>query len=148
MSGPGGFCGMLPLPLPTTRAERTVLFALRRMAAHGVRDANATWLMLDLFSTGFRRPLVLLRAFMLELAHASRGPIRIAACCTPRMTADEGDILRVLMDAAGDSTAAEDKLTRLTRNPGICEPLSAAIVFGRAVAEDGSALPVPDAPAP
>jgi hypothetical protein len=36
--------------------------------------------MLDLFSTGFRRPLVLLRAFMLELAGAANVPIRVAPC--------------------------------------------------------------------
>ena len=81
--------GVLPLPLPEGRIERSVLFALRRMAAHGLRDVSAAWLMLDLFSTGFRRPLVLLRAFMLELAHAATGPIQVAPCCAPRMTEHE-----------------------------------------------------------
>ncbi|KRA82957.1 hypothetical protein ASD76_02400 [Altererythrobacter sp. Root672] len=119
------------MPMPNDRTTRTVLFALRRMAVHGVRDANACWLMLDLFSTGFRRPLVLLRAFMLELSHASRGPIQVAPCCTPRMTEDESLILRILFGAANDLAAAEDLLVDLTRNPGVAEPLSAAAVFGR-----------------
>jgi len=67
---------LLPLPLPDERTERTTLFAVRRMAAHGVRDVSAAWLLIDCYSTGFRRQLVLLRVFMLELAHAARVPIR------------------------------------------------------------------------
>ncbi len=132
---PQGFCEMLPLPLPRSRTERTVLFTLRRMATHGVRDANAAWFMLDLFGARFRRPLVLLRAFMLEFAHAAQTQIRIASCRTPRMTADEGQILAILLHTAGDLGAAEDALTNLTRNAQVNEPLSAAAVFGRAIAE-------------
>jgi hypothetical protein len=143
MTQPGAFWGMLPLPLPAGRTERTVLFALRRMAAHGVRDANACWLMLDLFGPRFRRPLVLLRAFMLELSHAARGPVRVAACCTPRMTADEAEILKILFGAAYDLPSAEDALSSLTRNPGVGEALSAAAVFARAVTESRPRLPLP-----
>lgn len=124
---------LLPMPIPNDRTTRTVLFALRRMAVHGVRDANACWLMLDLFSARFRRPLVLLRAFLLELSHASRGPIRVAPCCTPRMTEDESLILRVLFGAANDLAAAEDLLVELTRNPGVAESLSAAAAFHRSL---------------
>src|SRR5690606_34393683 len=120
----------------------------RRMAAHGARDANAAWLMLDLFSVNFRRPLVLLRAFLLELAHVSHGPIRIAPCCTPRMTADEGVILQVLFGAASDMASAEDALARLTRNPAVTEPLSAAAVFARATVELSGAVPAPGIAAP
>ena len=132
-----GSARLLPLPLPDDRIERLVLFAVRRMAAHGVRDVSAAWLMLDLCSTGFRRPLVLLRAFMLELAHAATGPIRFAPCCAPRMTEHEGLIMLTLFTAAGDLAAAEDALARLTGGGQVFEPLSAAAVFGRAVREDG-----------
>ena len=52
MTTPGGAC-LLPLPLPDSLIERSVLFAVRRMAAHGVRDVSAAWLILDAFSTGF-----------------------------------------------------------------------------------------------
>ena len=126
---------LLPLPLPDQRVERSVLFAVRRMAAHGVRDVSAAWLILDLFSTGFRRPLVLLRAFMLELSHAATGPIRVAPCCTPRMTEHEGLILLTLFGAAGDMASAEEALVELTGNTQVFEPLSAAAVFGRAIGE-------------
>ena len=134
MTQPGGAC-LLPLPLPDGRVERSILFAVRRMAAGGVHDVNAAWLMLDLFSTGFRRPLVLLRTFMLELAHASQGPIRFAPCCAPRMTGDEGLILHVLRTSADDLPSAEEMLMLLTGNANVFEPLSAAAVFGRAVSE-------------
>ena len=138
MTQPGGAC-LLPLPLPDDRIERSVLFAVRRMAAHGVRDVSAAWLILDLFSTGFRRPLVLLRAFMLELAHAATGPIRVAPCCAPRMTEHEGLIMLTLFGAARDMASAEDALARLTGNSHVFEPLSAAAVFGRAIGEQAMA---------
>jgi hypothetical protein len=134
MTMPGGAC-LLPLPLPAGRIERSVLFAVRRMAAHGVRDVSAAWLILDLFSTGFRRPLVLLRAFMLELSHTATASIRVAPCCATRMTEHEGLILLTLFGAADDMTAAEDALVRLTGNSRVFEPLSAAAVFGRAIGE-------------
>lgn len=134
MTTPGGAC-LLPLPLPDNRIERSVLFAVRRMAAHGVRDVSAAWLILDLFSTNFRRPLVLLRAFMLELSHAATSPIRVAPCCATRMTEHEGLIMLTLFTASGDLASAEDALSRLTGSTRVFEPLSAAAVFGRAVGE-------------
>jgi hypothetical protein len=134
MTMPRGTC-LLPLPLPAGRIERSVLFAVRRMAAHGVRDVSAAWLILDQFSTGFRRPLVLLRAFMLELSHTATASIRVAPCCATRMTEHEGLILLTLFGAADDMTAAEDALVQLTRNKQVFEPLSAAAVFGRAIGE-------------
>lgn len=70
---------------------------------------------------------------MLELSHASRGPIRVAPCCTPRMTEHEGLILRILFGATNDLAATEDLLVELTRNPGVAEALSAAAVFGRSL---------------
>ena len=134
MTDPAGRC-LLPLPLPEPRTERSALFAIRRMAAHGVRDVSAAWLMIDCYSTGFRRPLVLLRAFMLELGHAANGPIRIAPCCAPRMTHDEGLIVKTLRLAASDEAAAADALSELVPRDHLCEPLSAAAVFARATAE-------------
>lgn len=131
----GRSADLLPLPLPADRTGRLVLVAMRRMAAHGIRDAHAAWLMLDLFGARFRRPLVLLRAFMLEFAQASHRSIRIAPCCSLRMTQDEGLLIDALNLAADHPHLAEDALVRLSGNPCICEPLSAAAVFSRAVAE-------------
>lgn len=140
MTEPASSAAFLPLPLPDDRTERVVLVSLRRMAAHGIRDASTALLMLDCFGARFRRPLVLLRAFVVELAQASHRPIKIAPCCAMRMTADEGLILEILRTARQDLPAAEHSLVLLTASPRICEPLSAAAVFGRAIRDD-SPLP-------
>ncbi|WEK47449.1 MAG: hypothetical protein P0Y56_03935 [Candidatus Andeanibacterium colombiense] len=126
---------LLPLPLPEDRAGRMVLVAMRRMAAHGIRDAHAAMVMLDLFGARFRRPLVLLRAFMVEFARASQRSIKVAPCCSLRMTEDEGKLLDALRFAASEPALAEDLLARLSGSPCVCEPLSAAAVFGRALEE-------------
>jgi hypothetical protein len=122
---------VLPLPLPPGRAERAVLVILRRMAAHGFRDAAATMLALETFGTDFRRVLVLLRAFMVELARASRRTIQLAPCCALRMTADEGLVMETLMLAHDDSDGAEQALLLLARSTHIGETLSVAHMLGR-----------------
>jgi hypothetical protein len=122
---------VLPLPLPPGRAERAVLVILRRMAAHGFRDASATMLALETFGTDFRRVLVLLRAFMVELARCSSRTIQLAPCCAMRMTADEGLLMETLMLAHGDRDGAEQALLHLARSPGIGETLSVACMLGR-----------------
>ena len=40
-----------------------------------------------------------------------------------------------LRSGVNDFAAAEDALARLTNNSRVCEPLSAAVVFGRAIGE-------------
>lgn len=126
---------LLPLPLPDRRSERHVLVAMRRMATHGIRDAHAAMLMLDLFGGRFRRPLVLLRAFMLEFARASQRSIKIAPCCSLRMTTDEGQLIEALRLASREPERAEQVLIGLSGSPCVCEPLSAAAVFGRTLEE-------------
>ncbi len=96
----------LPVPFPSGETEQTVLVLLRRMAVHGLHDANATVLAIDRFGTGFRKPLVLLRCFLLELARASRRNIAIAPCCAPRMTRDEGLMIEAIGNPALDLLAA------------------------------------------
>jgi len=142
MSQPESATDLLPLPIPDGRIERIVLICIRRMAAHGIRDAHAAWLALDCFGVHFRRPLVLLRAFLLELAQNSQRSIRIAPCCAMRMTEDEGRIIAALRLAGSDMEAAEEALVVLSRNPCVGEPLSAAAVFSRAVEEIGAKLSV------
>jgi hypothetical protein len=122
---------VLPLPLPPGRAERAALVILRRMAAHGFRDASATMLALDTFGIDFRRVMVLLRAFMVELARCSSRTIQLAPCCAMRMTEDEGLMMEALMLAHGDRDGAEQALVHLARSPGIGEPLSVACMLGR-----------------
>ncbi len=140
MNQSNGSAELLPFPIPQDRTERIVLICIRRMAAHGLRDAHAAWLALDTFGVNFRRPLVLLRAFMLELANASLRSIRIAPCCAMRMTEDEAWIMEVIRAAGDDLPTAEQALITLTRNPQMGEPLSAASVFSRSLFETGQTV--------
>ncbi|MDE0932292.1 MAG: hypothetical protein OSA47_01640 [Novosphingopyxis baekryungensis] len=91
-------CAMLPHPVPRDPDSQLLLFAFRRMAQHGLRDAVAAERMLGRYGAQFRAPLVLLRAFVLELAQNGARNIAIGHCCMPRMTADESAILGVLAD--------------------------------------------------
>lgn len=123
----------LPLPLPGQQGERAALVILRRMAAHGQRDASATMLALETWGRDFRRVLVLLRAFMVELARASDRTIRLAPCCAMRMTEDEGLVMEVLALAAEDPEAAGRSMMLLAGSPRIGEPLSVACVLSVAL---------------
>src|SRR3569833_4568952 len=101
---------ILPLPLPIGNTERAALVILRRMAAHGFRDAAATMLAIDTFGTGFRRVLVLLRAYMVELARGANRTISLAPCCALRMTRDEGLMMNALDMAREDAASAARSL--------------------------------------
>ena len=76
----------LPYNLPETMPDRILLLAIRRMGAHGLNDAIAANSFLSAFGAGFRRPLLLTRAFMAELAATSTTTIGIAPCCCARMS--------------------------------------------------------------
>lgn len=89
----------LPAIQPEDPAARLVLFGFRQMATHGLADACAAHAFVTAFGKGFRRPLVLLRAFVAEISGTSANPIRIAPWCCPRMTAAEAALIEVLRDA-------------------------------------------------
>ena len=131
---------LLPLPAPEDRMQRLVLFAIRRMAAHGVRDAYAANLLFSNFGINFRRPLVLLRAFMIELSQTSKRTITIAPCCALRMTMDEGRIVGVLATAASNRFTAAKHLKELAGDSAISSPLSVAAAFNNALADLGRPL--------
>lgn len=124
---------ILPLPLPADRAARAALVILRRMAAHGFRDAAATMLAIETFGTGFRRVLVLLRAYMVELARGSNRTIALAPCCAMRMTDDEGLLMQALALARDDAETAARCLRLLTRSSQVGEPLSVACMVNRSL---------------
>jgi hypothetical protein len=69
---------------------------VRMMAVGGVNDARAASLLLSQFGANYRRPLVLIRAMMLELSRASRRKILLAPPCCGRITADEALMLSAL----------------------------------------------------
>jgi hypothetical protein len=139
-ASPGAASAMLPLPVPGDATQRLVLVTVRRMAAHGLRDAQAASLMIGGFGLHFRRPLVLLRAFMAEVAQASSRTITVAPCCALRMTRDEGRILDAIDLAPHRLASAALHLQVLTGGGEISGPLSLAAAFNRALADAGRPL--------
>ncbi|MGE4429924.1 MAG: DUF6628 family protein [Sphingobium sp.] len=68
----------------------------RLMAIGGANDARAASVMMGWFGRNYRRPLVLMRALMLELARVSQRRIQLAPPCSARLTRDEATMLRAL----------------------------------------------------
>jgi hypothetical protein len=79
---------------PTHYGAKLLLFVIRRMALAGVNDAHAANAMLGAFGRSYRRPLVLTRATMLEIARTSARKIMVAPCCCARLTADEAGMMQ------------------------------------------------------
>jgi len=86
----------LPHPLPDCINARIALVAIRRIGAHGLYDATAAQVMLTHFGTGFRRPLMLIRAMMADVAASAAGQIAIAPCCCRGMTPAEQALIAIL----------------------------------------------------
>ena len=131
---------LLPLPLPDERNDRVVLVMMRRMAGHGLHDASAAMLAFNEFGIDFRRPLVLLRGFMAELAETSQRQIQLAPCCAMRMTQDEGRLLESLALAHGRSARAAENLRALSGSSSIGQALSTAFAFNASMADLGRPL--------
>lgn len=133
---------ILPYPLPEDAMQRLALAALRRMGAHGIRDACAALLFIEAFGLHFRKPLVLARAFMVELARASCSTIRLAPCCALRMTEDEARMVGVLATAASNPSCAARHLAQLAGTEEVAAPLSAAAAFNDTLASLGQPLAI------
>ncbi len=118
----------LPHPLPSALGDRLILLAIRRMGANGLADAHVAQSYLAAFGSGFRRPLVLARAFMAELAATATTTIAIAPCCCARMTWAEA----ALIAAIGHAERRPD-LTRLLLADVMAERRADAIVATAAV---------------
>ena len=89
----------LPHALPADDNSRLALYAIRRLGAHGLADAHVARAFMTTFGEGFRRPLVLMRAFMQELAATATQPVAIAPCCCARATASEMALVTALIRA-------------------------------------------------
>jgi hypothetical protein len=86
----------LPATQPDDPGARLMLFGIRQMGAHGLNDASAAHAFVIAFGKDFRRPLVLLRALMADMAAIADSPIAIAPWCCPRITGAEATLLAVL----------------------------------------------------
>ena len=132
----------LPHLLPSCPNARLALFAMRRIGAHGLADARAAHALFTGFGQSFRRPLVLLRALMADLAATATGPIAIAPCCCARMTSAEAAMLTVLARVETAPDAARLLLSDLLgvrRADGV---LASAAAVAMAFADEGRPVSV------
>ncbi|OJU20014.1 MULTISPECIES: DUF6628 family protein [unclassified Sphingomonas] len=132
----------LPHPLPLCPNARALLFAMRRMGAHGLADARAAHAIFTLFREGFRRPLTLLRALMADLAASAAMPIAIAPCCCARMTTAEAGLLAAIgqVDTTPDKAALLlSDLLGLRRADGV---LASVAALAAAFADEGRPIGV------
>lgn len=130
----------LPLPGPTNPVEQLLLIALRRMGTHGLRDAGAAMLVIERFGLGFQRPLVLMRAYVMELARASRRKIMLAPCCARRMTIDEGRMLAVLALIQTTPAGARHHLRQLCDGGDVDAAFSVGVMLADTLAGMGQPI--------
>ncbi len=133
---------LLPHAMPECPNARLALFAMRRMGANGLADARASHTLFTAFGQGFRRPLVLLRALMADLAGTSAGTIAIAPCCCARMTPAEAAMLTILarVETAPDSARyLMSDLLGVRRIDGV---LASAAAVAAAFADEGRPVTV------
>ena len=128
---------ILPHPLPGCANARIALFAMRRMGAHGLADARAAHALITAFGQGFRRPLVLMRALMADLAGAASGTIAIAPCCCARMTPAEAALVAILARVETHPDAARLLMADLLGARRIDGVLASAAAVAIAFADEG-----------
>ena len=128
---------ILPHPLPVCANARILLFAIRRMGAHGLADAHAAQVMVTAFGHGFRRPLVLMRTLMAELASTAAGMIAIAPCCCARMTPAEAALIAIVARVDGATDTARLLATDLLGVRRVEPVLMAAGAVANAFADAG-----------
>ncbi|ATE63200.1 DUF6628 family protein [Rhizorhabdus dicambivorans] len=128
---------LLPHSAPDESGARLLLLSVRRIGVGGLNDAHAASQMIGAFGLGFRRPLVLVRALMAELARASSRSIMIAPSCCCRMTMAEAMLVRAVAGANSDPRAAHDRLCRLCGIETAIGVLSSAQAVAQAFADLG-----------
>jgi hypothetical protein len=127
----------LPHAAPVCDHARLVLFAIRRMGAHGLSDARAAHGFFTGFGEGFCRPLTLARALMADMAATSSMPISIAPCCCSRMTASEQALLTILARVEQAPVSASLLMADLLGHRRVGGVLASAAALAAAFADEG-----------
>jgi hypothetical protein len=140
MDANADFTTMLPHAAPSEDSSRLLLFGVRRMAAGGLSDAHVAAAFLMHFGKSYRRPLILLRALMAELARAAARPIVIAPCCCPRMTEGEAQLLAAIAGAVREPRAAHGVLSDLIATQDSLGALTSAQALAQSFADLGRPL--------
>jgi len=104
---------LLPYAAPDITGTRLFLQVVRRMGVGGLNDAHAANMLIGVFGLSFRRPLILTRALMAELARASTCSIMIAPSCCCRMTLAESMLVRAVAESQDKPHEAHRTLCRL-----------------------------------
>ena len=131
---------LVPHPVPVVPIARVLLYAMRRMAIGGLDDAHAANVLMGQLGMNYRRPLVILRALMLEVSRTSERSISIAPCCCLRMTADEASLLGAVEVAVARPEVARTLMARITATLDCLAPVSAAQALNHAFADLGRPL--------
>ncbi|ODU21214.1 MAG: hypothetical protein ABS87_07525 [Sphingomonas sp. SCN 67-18] len=131
---------ILPHPIPQQQPAQLALFTIRRMAIGGLTDAHAANALLGRFGKSYRRPLVLLRALMAELARGAKRPIVVAPCCCARMTQAETMLLSAITAANADAGYAHEQLSILSGTGDCIGALTSAQAVSQAFADLGQPL--------
>jgi hypothetical protein len=131
---------MLLHPVPESPHARLYIYAMRRMAQGGLNDAFAANAMLSLFGTRSRRPLLLLRALMAEMARNSQRQIIIAPCCCRMMTAAERELMLILVAAQDRPRFAHGRICHLLGVEHALGVLSSAQAVAQAFSDLGRPL--------
>ncbi len=135
---------LLPHAAPASPDLRLILYGLRRMAAGGLGDAHAAQAFLVGCGLHYRRPLVLLRALVAEVARTGAARLAIGPCCCPRMSAGEAALLRALGLARRRPADTHRLLARLLNAPDCSAVLDTFLALAGCFADLGRPLPVPE----
>lgn len=127
----------LPYALPDCANARIVLFAVRRMGAHGLSDARAAHVLFTAFGEAFRRPLTLIRGMMADIAATAAVPIAIAPCCCARMTPSERALLAVVSRVETRTDSARLLMKDLLGQRQVDGVLASAAAVATAFADEG-----------
>lgn len=131
---------IVPHPVPDGRVARTLLLAIRRIAAGGLDDAYAANLFMGTLGMGYRRPLMFLRVLMREVSRVSQRSVPIAPCCCPRMTEGEAAFLLAIESGRSAPEVARAALARTTGTLDMLPALSIAQALGDALDDLGRPL--------
>lgn len=127
----------LPHALPDCANARVVLFAMRRMGANGLSDARAAHGFFTAFGEAFRRPLLLMRNLMADLAANASVPIAIAPCCCGRMTPSEQVLLAIVARVETRTDSARLLMQDLLGQRHVDGALASAAALAAAFADEG-----------
>jgi hypothetical protein len=131
---------LVPHIAPHEGIERTLLTAIRRLAAGGLQDASATNLLLGEFGLSYRRPLMFLRILLGEVSRISQRQIAIAPCCCPRMTDGEAAFLSIVATARQEPAVARTRIAQMAGTLDCLAALSVAQALGDALEDIGRPL--------